>query len=133
MQIYPTRKVQVNRDMDLIRELLMRINDDPQFDGRRKFRADTPEELGVPGHSMDEISYHLDLLIEDGFIKGSINPNIGMPVISRLTWKGHEFLDDIRDPDVWDKTKERAKGLTSIGFALVWEIAKAEIRKKMGL
>jgi hypothetical protein len=24
----------------------------------------------------------------------------------RLTWDGHEFLDAIRDPEVWRRTKE---------------------------
>jgi len=42
-------------------------------------------------------------------------------------------LDDIRDPDIWQKTKERAKGLISVGLTLIWEIAKAEIKTKLGL
>jgi len=31
------------------------------------------------------------------------------------------------------KTKERTKGLASVGIGLAWEIAKAEIRKELGL
>jgi hypothetical protein len=50
-----------------------------------------------------------------------------------LTWKGHEFLDDIRDPGVWQKTKERTKGVASVGVGFLWEIAKAEVRAKLGL
>jgi Hypothetical protein (DUF2513) len=25
-----------------------------------------------------------------------------------LTWQGHEFLETVRDPDVWERTKEGA-------------------------
>lgn len=56
-----------------------------------------------------------------------------MIIVTALTWKGHEFLDDIRDPDIWQKTKERAGSLASVGIAFVWEIAKAEIKTKLGL
>lgn len=58
---------------------------------------------------------------------------MNMPVVNKLTWQGHELLDDIRDPDIWNKTKERAKVLSGVGVAFVWEIAKAEIKKKLGL
>jgi hypothetical protein len=56
-----------------------------------------------------------------------------MPIISRLTWEGHEFLDDIRDPEIWRKTKDRAKSVAGAGLSLLWEIAKAEIKTKPSL
>jgi hypothetical protein len=56
-----------------------------------------------------------------------------MPAISRMTWEGHEFLDNIRDAGVWAKTKERLKGIPGIDLAVIAEIAKAEINKKLGL
>ena len=54
-------------------------------------------------------------------------------IIRKLSWKGHEFLNDTRDPDIWSKTKERAKGVANAGMGLLWEIAKAEIKTKLGL
>ena len=55
------------------------------------------------------------------------------PAISGLSWRGHDFLNDIRDPEIWRKTKERAKGVANVGVGFLWEIAKAEIRSKLGL
>jgi Hypothetical protein (DUF2513) len=72
-----------------------------------------------------------DLVIEAGFVKG--NTSIGMPMISKLTWQGHEFLDNVKDHDIWSKTKERVKGLPGVAITVVAEIAKAEIMKRLGL
>jgi hypothetical protein len=121
----------MKRDMDLIRTLLLRIEADPQFDGTYQIQPDGPGDLGITNHSYAEVAYHLNQLIDEGFMKGS--HTMQMPLISQLTWNGHELLDDIRDPDVWRKTKERAKTITSVGLGFLWEIAKAEVKAKLGL
>lgn len=120
----------VKRDMDYVRELLLQIEADPRFDGTSWFTLTETDEFSG-GHSTEELGYHLTMLVEADFIRGQLG--FGMPAISKLTWKGHEFLDDIRDPDIWDRTKERAKCLTSVGLAFMWEIAKAEIKAKLHL
>jgi hypothetical protein len=53
--------------MDLIREILLRVNADPSLNGSR-FEVFSPSEF--PGHTQDEIAYHVDLLFEAGFVKG---------------------------------------------------------------
>jgi hypothetical protein len=124
----------MKRDMELVRQLLLRIDDDPQLDGTREFMYETPDELGIEGRSVEEVGYHIALLIEAGYVDGAVtwaaNP---LQVIRRLTWDGHEFLDDIRDPGIWSKTKERLKGLPAVGLTIVAEIAKSEVKKHLGL
>jgi len=54
---------------------------------------------------------HLELIEEAGFTK-SVVVHVGglrLPQDIELTWPGHEFLDDIRDPGIWDKAKERTQ------------------------
>jgi hypothetical protein len=78
---------------------------------------------------------HIRLLDEAGLIRG-VKRNQGgsdIPENIELTWKGHEFLNDVRDPVIWGKTKERAKAVPSVGLGFLWEIAKAEIKTKLGL
>ncbi len=116
--------------MDYIRELLLQIEEDPRFDGNSWFTFTETDEFGS-GHSTEELGYHLAMLVEAGFVRGQLG--FGMPAISKLTWEGHEFLDDIRDVGIWSKTKERMSGLTSVSLAVIGEIAKAEIKKKLGL
>jgi hypothetical protein len=122
----------MKREMDLIRDLMLHIEGDPVFDGLHWVTPGTPEEIGLPpGRSMDEIAYHLGLLLEAGFVKGQAG--MQMPMISQLTWKGHEFLDDIRDQDVWSKTKDRLGGRPSASIGIISEIARAELKKKLRL
>jgi len=55
------------------------------------------------------------------------------PAISRLTWEGHEFVDNIRDPGVWKNVKERIKGLPSVAVTIVAQLALAEMKKHLHL
>ncbi|MFU7529179.1 DUF2513 domain-containing protein [Qipengyuania sp. ASV99] len=47
-----------------------------------------------------------------------------------ITWQGHEFLDKVRDPEIWRKTKEGATKLNSWGVKLIGEMASGYIRAK---
>jgi hypothetical protein len=130
MQVFEQIGCEMVRDMDLVRNLLLQMESDPQLDGSHWVRF--KPEGACREYPPKEINYHLTLLIDAGFVRGQYGVD-DTPAVSRLTWSGHEFLADIHDPDIWDKTKARAKGLTSIGLAFIWEVAKAEIRQKLGL
>lgn len=129
MQFVGWKGVAVNRDMDLIRDILLRVEADPKLEGTDWMPFDKASEF--PGHSLKEIQYHADLLIESGMLNGNASGDV--PMISRLTWNGHEFLDSIRNPEIWQRVKERVTGLGTVGLALIWELAKAELRKKLKL
>jgi hypothetical protein len=122
----------MKRDMDLVRTILLKVEADLKFDGT--MHPARAAELGIEGHSEGEIAYNCAQLVEAGFLTGNTKMAIqGVVMVGKLTWEGHEFLDAVRDPDIWRKTKERAKTVTTVGFAFLWEIAKAEIKTKLGL
>jgi hypothetical protein len=118
----------MQRDMELIREILLWVESHPELDGMHF--AEVTEEA-FPEHSAQELQYHLNLLFDEGFVNGMKGGETSL--VSKLTWKGHEFLDDTRDPSVWEIVKQRMKGLSGVGLSMVGEIAKAEIRKRLGL
>ena len=124
----------MKRDMDLIRNLLIGIEKDTDLDGKHELHLERPEELGISGHSMQEVAYNLGLLIQAGFVDGGV-AYLGDALIAirSLTWEGHEFLDNIRDPGIWVKTKERISGLSGVGLTVVAAIAQAELKKHFGL
>src|SRR5208283_4814196 len=134
MQVLDLRSVPiVKRDMDLVRELLLKIEDNPQMDGTREFYYAKPEEMGIEGHSREEVAYHLMLLIEEGYIDGAVTMAHPMQVIRRLTNSGHDFLGSISDPGIWEKTKERLSGLPSVALPVVAQVALAEFKKHLHL
>jgi len=126
----------MKRDLDLIRTIMLKVEAEivPAL-------GPILAALGITGHSDSEILYHLDMLKMAGFIVGGstntivveIDKNPTSVAVLELTWQGHELLDDIRDPEIWRKTKNRAKGLASVGVGVLWEVAKAEIKAKLGL
>jgi len=117
--------------MDFIRELLLRVEADPQFDGRHFVSFEVSD---FPGRTDEEIAYHVELLIEGGFLKSEVE-TLDAPAasISRLTWSGHEFLADITDPGVWANVKERIKDLPNVAMSAIWALAQAEVRKRLHL
>jgi hypothetical protein len=121
-------QVEMKRDMDLIRSLLIQMDEEPRLDGTQWLEINHHD---FPGHSLQEVAYHVGLLVEVGYVRGSIGG--GMPMISKLTWEGHEFVDDIKDSGIWANTKARVEGLSGVALSVVAEIAKAEIKKRLGL
>ena len=125
------RWVEVQRDMDFVRDLLLRVEADPEMNGSQYVVFDTSD---FPGHTQDEIAYHINLLGEAGFLEcGHTSMDDPATPISRLTWDGHEFLAATKDPTIWENVKERTKGLPDVAISVIWELAKAEVKKRLGL
>jgi Hypothetical protein (DUF2513) len=121
----------MKRDMDLIRELLLKLEALPMRRGGAVSMPPDDEEIAVPGYDSDQIGYHLRQIRKAGFIdEGGTRPMVGIGFRS-LTWAGHDFLDSVRDPEIWAKTKKgpaEAKGFT---FDLLRDLAKGLIKKQI--
>lgn len=52
------------------------------------------------------------------------NGNINITRIIGLTWKGHEFLDNIRDNTVWNAVKEKASKFGGLSISALFNGAK---------
>lgn len=111
----------MKRDMDLVRGLLLKIETAKDASLRDLLPADATEE------KIDEFAYHVGMLVDAGFLKGSVYRTLTSEHWHdvEMTWRGHELLEAIRDPEVWRQTKEGARraGLGSVEF--VWELAKS--------
>jgi hypothetical protein len=122
----------MKRDMDLIRQILLAIESAeealdvvetlvPHIDGVR----DEKEARRVYQHAV--------WLREAGFVTGhdQLSPLDFYDAV--LTWQGCEFIDTVRDNDIWRMTKAGAKkaGVASVGF--LWELAKHYGKVQLGL
>jgi hypothetical protein len=91
----------MQRNMDLVRTILMRMESTPS--------GFAPGDLGVKSFLAEEIGYHAHIMMEDGLIEGSNDTHLGskspQATPRALTWKGHEFLDLARDQDRWNRAK----------------------------
>lgn len=79
------------------------------------------------------VSYHVCLLQEAGLIHAidflSNDGTCWRP--TRLTFAGHEFLDSVRDPKVWDYAKGVADKAGSHALDFIFEAAKAFARHEL--
>lgn len=116
----------MKRDLDLIRDILLDIESAPS-DSLTIY--DLAKNHGV---SPDLVFYQIQLLKEAQFIKVRYFMRVLTPdskkyddiKISRLTLRGHDYLDTIRNNDIWRKTKESlVKVGTSVAFSTITRIA----------
>jgi hypothetical protein len=119
----------VTRDMDLVREVLIAIEQDPAFDGLCQMQPDGPNPLGISDFSFAQVAYHLALLIDAGMVVGK--SGMRMPIITRLTWQGHEFCDTVRDPAIWAKTKKGASAAGGFTIDLLKDLAKGFLKTQI--
>jgi hypothetical protein len=123
----------MKRDMELVRDVLLIVSEDPKYDGVYFNYFQTAEELGIKDHSTEEVAYHVRLLIDAGCLNGRIEESFLIPSIKGLTWSGQEFIDNIKNQDIWERTKKRMVGLSSVALSVIAEIAESEIKRKLHL
>lgn len=114
----------MKRDMDLVREILLAIEAEPE-NLRRGLKIEGREDAIVWGH--------IELLKQAGYLDEPFRDFLGKRRLSMgiaLTWQGHEFLESIRDGEIWKKTKSGAASVGSWSITLLGELAKGAIRQK---
>jgi hypothetical protein len=110
----------MKRDMDLVRELLLKLEAEP-LDG--DLYSVDPEGLGITGRTHEEIAYHMVLLIDGGLLDAERDMS-GQFAARKLTWAGHDFLDSVRDPKIWRATKDRVKQAGGFTVEILAGVAK---------
>lgn len=125
----------MKRNMDLARQILIDIEE-----GKKAFDVSSSEKRGMLGLPLeggpsasdaDTLAGHLDLLEDGGFIEIQARLLGGAYMVKGLSWKGHDFLDSVRDPEIWEKTKSGALQAGGWTFDLVKDLAKGYAKKKI--
>ncbi|MGE3871358.1 MAG: DUF2513 domain-containing protein [Parvibaculaceae bacterium] len=112
--------------MDIVREILLAIegsNHDPT----------DMVELDLPNRQRQLVSYHVHILEEAGLLEAvDFSDDDGHDYRpKRLTWQGHEYLEVIRDPAIWAKTKEQVSAAGGFSLDLMKALAKGFIKQKI--
>lgn len=91
--------------MDLIREILIfaEQHEDAWF----------ARGIEIEGWDQKDIVYNVGLAVDADFLVGGdssvMGPDGADYLIDRMTYRGHEFLDQIRSDNVWNRLKALAK------------------------
>lgn len=110
-------------DIDCIRDILLQVEETPFTVYRDSDESDEKDsELSfIDKYDDKTLLYHINLANELGLIKASIC--MGMSSVLDLSAQGHLFLADIREENVWNKTKEISKQVGSSSLDTVKQIA----------
>jgi Hypothetical protein (DUF2513) len=91
----------VKRDMDLIRQIALRIEASPT--------ASAPDDMTFDGYTDEQVAYHQHLMMEAGLAHGidlsDLNSAGPAAQLTSLTWQGHEFAEAARPDTLWAKAK----------------------------
>lgn len=116
----------MKRDMELVREIL--------------FCAEKDEDLSVleKQHGADKVVGHVAIMQDAGLVDAIVERDsegrLFLAVLFRLTWAGHEFLDNARDNTLWKKTMKVIGGkVASASFSVLTECLKQAILAEVGL
>ena len=128
----------MKRDMDLIRKIMLRIEEE--------YVSTAIFNLQVEGYSAEQVATHCKMLYEARLIS-AYDAMYGDDTlldfeVGSLTWEGHDFLDKVRDNSRWGKIKKalREKALPPtidvikiVADALISATATAAVSSITGL
>lgn len=119
----------MERDMDLVRRILLAV--EKQGSDPAGWLADWwkgPEDE-------ETVAYHVQLLSEAGLVELreiTMEPEGRKIFPAHLTWKGHEFIEFVRDELRWQEIKERARNSTgTVCFATLQASIRLLIQDRM--
>lgn len=141
----------MKRDLDLIRDILLTLEADnftyktsitvasfidPSFS---KDRPEPDNEFFNSPYEQEfaKISYHIQLLLDEKFIEATY---LGYDIyykdfeIQRITSLGHDYLDSVRNPEIWEKTKAKIETLSnSVALSTITAIAQDFVHQFLGI
>lgn len=86
--------------------------------------------------SYEQLTYVIRRLEEKDLINAYIQTGSNIVVdmsINSLTFDGHAYLDNIRDPEVWKKTKSVTSKLASVSMDIAVKVASNVVIKMLDL
>jgi hypothetical protein len=119
----------MQRNMDLVRLILMRIED--------SYSGWSTPPFGLQGLAPETIRYQAHIMTEDGLLEGADVPNLrgtdpeAMPLA--LTAKGHDFLDLARDQTRWNQAHLIIRKVGSAPIAVWMKVLKDLLLKELGV
>lgn len=93
-------------------------------------------EFEIENFSNDEVAYHVAKLKEGGYLDAALSKvdagRYDLAYVKELTFKGHQFLDNIRDDSVWNKVKTKAKEVGGkVSISILEKIASSTLLDRL--
>ncbi len=119
---------------DCVRDILLALEEHDSYQAFLELGAETVSSFScLRDYPLEKILYHIKKCDEAGFLT-VVNYYPDSVVIGGLHYRGHEFLNNIRENKVWSGVKSVAgkigtnslQGLTQIAAATITSLIKAQ-------
>ncbi|MDR3500082.1 MAG: DUF2513 domain-containing protein [Parvibaculum sp.] len=117
--------------MDLIRAIMMRLEEMHLEAGSFYIIEWNDDIFRFEDFTLDEVVYHMKLIQQAGLTEPYNENAMAGFAYTGITWAGHDFLDSIREPEVWRKTKSAIQSAGSFTVELMIDAAKAYAKQKL--
>ena len=114
---------------DCVRSVLLTVEKSKTIDEELNLNPLTVETIfeQLPKYEDNEILYTIEKLKEAGYINAALKFAAGHFIdgaVSSITYSGHEYLDNIREPEVWRKVKAMLKNAGATTLPLILQAAQ---------
>lgn len=121
---------------DCVRSVLLTVEKSKTIDEELNLNPLTVETIfeQLPKYEDNEILYTIQKLKEAGYINAALQFAAGHFIdgaVSSITYSGHEYLDNIREPEVWRKVKAMLKNAGAITLPLISQAAQMLIGSQL--
>ena len=121
---------------DCVRSVLLTVEKSKTIDEELNLNPLTVETIfeQLPKYEDNEILYTIEKLKEAGYINAALQFAAGHFIdgaVSSITYSGHEYLDNIREPEVWRKVKAMLKNAGTITLPLISQAAQMLIGSQL--
>lgn len=121
---------------DCARSVLLTVEKSKTIDEELNINPLTVETIfeQLPKYEDSEILYTIEKLKEAGYINAVLQFAAGHFIdgaVSSITYSGHEYLDNIREPEVWRKVKAMLKNAGAITLPLISQAAQMLIGSQL--
>lgn len=120
----------MQRDMDLMRLVVLQVEKDHQGPDELVSYEDFDNDMVIDGFTPSQVEYHLKLAIQSRLFDMPGNAG-GFYIFSGLTPSGHDFADSVRDEKIWKMTKDGALKAGGFTFELLGQLAKGLIKQQI--
>lgn len=121
---------------DCVRSVLLTVEKSKTIDEELNLNPLAVETIfeQLPKYEDSEILYTIEKLKEAGYINAALHfaaEHFIDGAVSSITYSGHEYLDNIREPEVWRKVKAMLKNAGATTLPLISQAAKMLIGSQL--
>lgn len=113
-------------DKDLVREVLLKLEADDSDPRDWK-------DLDITQWPREQVAYTISVLANGGLLEAEeLSSHDGYDWrATQLTFTGHEYLETVRDPLIWKKTKEVASKTGVYSLQVLMEAGKMVVKQQL--